>query len=137
MTALPYPGAVQAEPLPRASVGGREFDLIAVDPGLSAIGADRADGSVWLLPEGGDPVPVNASRAQFDACAAIYAEAAAEVERLTAEGFGDDEDDEEDPGDAFTEALLERFAAVDPVAVADENGLWSVAAEELGYALPA
>lgn len=136
MTALPYPGAVQAEPLPQASVGDRDFDLLAVDPGLSAIGIDRADGTVWLLPDGGDLSPVNASRAQFDACAAIYAEAAAEAERFAAAGFSDD-DDEEDPGDAFTDALLERFEAVDPVAVADENGFWSTAAEELGYALPA
>ncbi|WP_335988048.1 SUKH-4 family immunity protein [Glycomyces sp. MUSA5-2] len=133
MTALPYPGAVQAEPLPQSRVGDRDFDLLAVDPGLSAIGIDRADGTVWLLPDGGDPSPVNAGRAEFDACAAIYAEAAAEAERLAAEGFSDDED----PGDAFTDALLERFEAVDPVAVADENGFWSTAAEELGYALPA
>ncbi|MEU6249051.1 SUKH-4 family immunity protein [Glycomyces sp. NPDC047010] len=133
MTDLPYPGQWQDAPLPQSRVGGRDFDLLAVDPGLSAVGVDRADGSVWLLPEGGEPSPVNASREAFDACAAIYKEAAAEAERLAANGFSDDE---EDPGDAFTDALLERFAAVDETAVADENGFWSVAAEELGYALP-
>ncbi|MFB9662741.1 SUKH-4 family immunity protein [Glycomyces mayteni] len=133
MTGLPYPGQWQTPPLPQACTGGRDFDLLAVDPGLSAIGLDRADGTVWLLPEGGEPSPVNASREAFDACAAIYEEAAAEAERLAAAGFSDDE---EDPGDAFTDALLERLAAADATAVADENGFWSVAAEELGYALP-
>ncbi|MFE0686876.1 hypothetical protein ACFV0Z_01945 [Streptomyces xiamenensis] len=36
---------------------------------------------------------------------------------------------------ALTDALLERFAALDAEAVADENSFWCVAAEELGYGM--
>ncbi|MFD0526776.1 hypothetical protein ACFQ1I_05085 [Kitasatospora arboriphila] len=37
--------------------------------------------------------------------------------------------------DALTDALLAKFAALDPAAVADENSFWHIAAEELGYGI--
>ena len=90
---------------------------------------------MWLLPSGDEPGQLNSSVAAYVACSNVYAEAAAEAARFEAEELGD-EDDDEDRGDAFTEAVIERLAAVDPVAVEDENGFWSVVAEELGYSLP-
>lgn len=131
---IPYPGEWQRPPFRELRLGDRVFALVASDPGLSDIGVDRADGGVWLLPAEGESAQLNTSAAAFTACSKVYAAAAAEAERLAAADVGDDED--EDRGDAFTEDVLERLAAVDPVAVEDENGLWSVAAEELGYSLP-
>lgn len=131
---LPYPGEWQEAPFRDHRLGARVFAVVASDPGLSDIGVDRADGSVWLLASGDEPGRLNLSVAAFVACSKVYAEAAAEAAGLEAQELGDDED--EDRGDAFTEAVVERLAAVDPVAVEDENGFWSVAAEELGYSLP-
>ncbi|RGC69527.1 hypothetical protein C5N14_09640 [Micromonospora sp. MW-13] len=37
--------------------------------------------------------------------------------------------------EAVGERLADRFREIDPVAVADENAFWSVAAEELGYGM--
>jgi len=42
-----------------------------------------------------------------------------------------------DPGDGFTDALITRFVAIDQPSTADENALWPIAAEDLGYTLPA
>ncbi|GAA2319960.1 hypothetical protein GCM10009853_092580 [Glycomyces scopariae] len=128
----PYPGEWQEPPYREHRAGGRVYALVAADPGLSDIGVDREGGGVWLLPAGDEPTLVNSSAAAFTACSKVYAEAAAEVERAEAE----DPDEDEDRGDAFTEAVLERLAAVDAAAVDDENAFWSVAAEELGYAMP-
>ncbi|GAA1693839.1 hypothetical protein GCM10009830_47050 [Glycomyces endophyticus] len=128
----PYPGEWQEPPFREHRAGDRVYALVASDPGLSDIGVDRAGGGVWLLPEGDAPALVNTSAAAFTACSKVYAESAAEVERVEAE----DPDEDEDRGDAFTEMVLERLAAIDPAAVEDENGFWPVAAEELGYAMP-
>jgi hypothetical protein len=131
---VPYPGEWHEAPFRDHRLGARLFAVVASDPGLSDIGVDRADGSVWLLPSGDEPGRLNMSVAAFVTCSKVYAEAAAEAAQIEAEGPGDDED--EDRGDAFTDAVIERLASVDPVAVEDENGFWSVAAEELGYSLP-
>jgi hypothetical protein len=133
---VPYPGSWHAPPFPERTIGGQVFALVAVDPGLSAIGVNLADGSVWLLPEDDEPGLVNASVDAFVACSALYSEAAAEAAEFEADGSDlDSDDDEGDRGDAFTDALISRFEAVDE-AVADENALWPVAAEELGYSIP-
>jgi hypothetical protein len=131
---VPYPGSWQAPPLSEKSIGDQVFALVAVDPGLSAIGVDRADRSVWLLPEQDEPGLINSSIDAFVTCTALYKEAVAEAAAIEADSG--DEDDEDDRGDAFTDDLLSRFEAVDQAAVAEEHSFWSVAAEELGYTLP-
>jgi len=111
--------------------------LVALDPGLSALGVRRADGSLWGLPEDGIPHLVNSSAAVFVAFNRAYEEAAAEANAY--EGPDNDSDAAEDlaeeAADAHTEALVERFEAIDAAAVAGENSFWRVAAEELGYAM--
>jgi hypothetical protein len=66
-----------------------------------------------------------------------YEEAAAEADAYEwpADGLSEDEtvDLVEKAGDALTEALLERFRALDAEAVADENSFWHIGAEELVY----
>jgi hypothetical protein len=134
---VPYPGRWLSPPFQERIVGDRILALVAVDDGLSAIGVSRSDGAVWLLPDDGEPGLVNTTIDALVACSVAYAEAAAEAARLAAEGFSDgDPDEAEDRGDELTDAVLDRFARIDPAGVADENSLWSVAAEELGYTIP-
>ncbi|WNM29979.1 SUKH-4 family immunity protein [Streptomyces sp. Li-HN-5-11] len=139
----PYPGAWQTPPLVERGVDGVRYALVAVDPGLSALGVRRADGSLWYLPEDDDPSLVNSGVEMFVAFSRAYEEAA--VEAAAYEGPGDDlgdglDDTEavdlaEQAADALTETLLERFEALDAEAVADENSFWHTAAEELGYGM--
>ncbi|MFB6819168.1 SUKH-4 family immunity protein [Streptomyces sp. NPDC056347] len=133
----PYPGSWQAAPFTEHTVDGVLYALVALDPGLSALGVRRTDGSLWGLPEDDTPHLVNSSAAAFIACSRAYARAAAEAEAYTAPDpeSEDLEDIAEAAADALSEALLARFEAVDAAAVADENSFWCVAAEELGYAM--
>ncbi|WP_445402566.1 SUKH-4 family immunity protein [Streptomyces sp. LE64] len=137
----PYPGTWQEAPFRERTVDGVRYAVVAVDPGLGALGVRRDDGSLWDLSDGDEPPHlVNSDLASFTAFARAFEEAADEAERY--EGSEEDADEEadeeaEDAGDALTEALLERFAAIDAAAVADENSFWSVAAEELGYGMDA
>jgi hypothetical protein len=137
--ACPYPGTWQQPPYAERAVDGVRYALVAVDPGLSALGVRRDDGSLWGLPDGAEPHLVNSGVPAFVAFTGLYAAAAAEAEAY--EG-PDDEDDEagedvaaEDAADALTEELTARFREVDAPAVADENAFWCVAAEELGYSM--
>jgi hypothetical protein len=129
----------QDSPFAERTVGGVRYALVAIDPGLSALALRRHDGSLWCLPEDGVPQLVNSSVEGFVAFNRAYEKAAAEAAAY--EGPGDGlEDDEavdlaEQAADALTEALLERFAALDAEAVADENSFWHIAAEELGYGM--
>ncbi|AKG46779.1 SUKH-4 family immunity protein [Streptomyces xiamenensis] len=133
----PYPGTWQGSPFAERTVGGVRYGVVALDPGLSALGVRRADGSLWGLPEEGVPHLVNSGVEAFVAFTRAYEEAAAEADAYA----GPDEDGEEEEelteraADALTDALLERFAALDAEAVADENSFWCVAAEELGYGM--
>nr|WP_243745340.1 SUKH-4 family immunity protein [Streptomyces hainanensis] len=120
---VPYPGTWLPAPFPERS----GHAVIAQDPGLSALAVDRATGHVRLLAEDGGAPPelVNSTVRALVDCSRAYAEAAArEIDA-----------DDEDAGDALTDALLERFRAIDPAAVDRENAFWSVAAEELGYGI--
>lgn len=137
-----WPGARPARiraggrrPFAERTVDGVRYAVVALDPGLSALGVRRTDGSVWGLPEDGAPHLVNSSVAAFVACSRAHTEAAAEAAGYDGAGDDGDEDAAERAADALTEALLERFAALDAPAVADENAFWCVAAEELGYGM--
>ncbi|WP_259454092.1 SUKH-4 family immunity protein [Streptomyces ginkgonis] len=134
-TPCPYPGRWQEAPFAERTVDGVRYAVVALDPGLSALGVRRTDGAVWGLPEDGAPHLVNSSVAAFVACSRAHAEAAAGYDGYDGAGDDGDEDAAERAADALTEALLERFAALDAPAVADENAFWCVAAEELGYGM--
>ncbi|MGW2090112.1 SUKH-4 family immunity protein [Streptomyces sp. NPDC001880] len=136
-TGSPYPGAWQDAPFVERTVEGERYALVALDPGLSALGVCRADGSLWGLPEDGIPHLVNSSVAAFALFSRAYVEAAAEADAYEAPDNGSDtaEDLAEGTADALTEALVERFEAIDAAAVADENSFWCVTAEELGYGM--
>ncbi|MFE4645578.1 SUKH-4 family immunity protein [Streptomyces sp. NPDC056730] len=135
----PHPGVWQDVPFTERTREGARYALVAVDPGLSALGVRRADGSLWWLPEDGVPQLVNSSVEAFVACDRSYEKAAAEAGEYEGpgDGPGDDEavDLAEQAADALTEALLERFRALDAEAVADENSFWHAGAEELGYGI--
>lgn len=136
-TGSPYPGAWQDTPFAERTIEGERYALVALDPGLSALGVRRADGSLWGLPEDGTPHLVNSSAAAFVAFSRAYEEAAAEADAYEGSDSGSDaaEDPAEEAADALTEALMERFEAMDVAAVAEENAFWCVAAEELGYGM--
>ncbi|MFH8518445.1 SUKH-4 family immunity protein [Streptomyces gelaticus] len=133
----PYPGAWQDAPFAERTVEGERYALVALDPGLSALGVRRADGSLWGLPEDGIPHLVNSSAAAFVAFSRGYEEAAAQADAYEGPDShsGAAEDPAEEAADALTEALMERFEAMDAAAVTDENTFWCVAAEELGYGM--
>ncbi|MEW2492551.1 SUKH-4 family immunity protein [Streptomyces nodosus] len=135
----PYPGAWQDSPFSERRVDGVRYALVAVDPGLSALGVRHDDRSLWCLPEDDAPHLVNSSVVAFVAFNRAYEEAAAEAAAYEGpgDGLGDAEavDLAEQAADALTEALLERFAALDAEAVADENSFWHIGVEELGYGM--
>ncbi|MEU2632463.1 SUKH-4 family immunity protein [Kitasatospora sp. NPDC007106] len=135
----PYPGTWQDAPFAERTVEGVRYALVAVDPGVSALGMRREDGSLWLLPGWSTPRLVNTRAETFAAFTRLYEEAAAEADAFEADSDEDDSDEAVDrataAGDALTDALLAKFAALDPAAVADENSFWHIAAEELGYAI--
>jgi len=113
----PYPGRWEYHP-------GDERVTIGVDPGLTTIVVDRADGTVRIVDADGESL-VNSSPTALVACAREYT-TALENSILSAA----DAD-----WDAVGEALLERLRTIDPAAVEDENSMWSFAAEEVGYGM--
>jgi SUKH-4 immunity protein of toxin-antitoxin system len=130
---VPYPGNWLDAPFPDTRVGNRTYAVIARDDGLSSIAVDRADGRVWLLSEDGEETGlVNSTVEALIACSLAYGRASDEVEEMEPE----DQDDDMSAGDDFTDALVAEFRRIDTSAVAGENAFWSIAAEELGYALP-
>ncbi|MFX4291458.1 SUKH-4 family immunity protein [Streptomyces bohaiensis] len=131
--AFPYPGTWLAAPFANREAGGRKLAVVARDEGLSFIGVDRADGGVWGVPEGGAPNLVNTGLTELVACSRAYREASV---RLAGTGDGPEAPGTKPlAGDHLTQTLVSRFREIDPAAVADENTFWSVAAEELGYAV--
>jgi hypothetical protein len=161
---VPYPGQWLSAPFTDRNADGRILAVIAEDPGLSLLGVDRADGTVLLLDDTGSSA-FNTDAEALVACSLVYGEAVLEAAGLDLDAPADsldgddddsddvgghdetgedgDEDDEADDsgaatvGDLLTDALIERFRGIDPVAVAEENSFWSIAAEELGYGLTA
>ncbi|GLF99130.1 SUKH-4 family immunity protein [Streptomyces yaizuensis] len=112
---VPYPGRWERPPY--ASRGGRA--VVAGDPGLSVLAVDRGSGAVVLLDDAGEST-VNGSAAALVECARRYTAAIRSPES------GDEE------WEGIGQALLTELRAVDPV-VADDEGFWAVAAEEVGY----
>ncbi|WP_431961701.1 SUKH-4 family immunity protein [Actinacidiphila sp. bgisy160] len=108
--------------------------MVALDPGVNAIGRRRRDGSPWLPPSNGAPRPLNSGPEAFAAFTRAYEQAAQEADQY--EGPEDDSDEGPDhamrAADALTGALLERFRGRDAAAVADGNSFRHIAAEELG-----
>ncbi|MFD7071461.1 SUKH-4 family immunity protein [Streptomyces sp. NPDC059913] len=135
-TGAPYPGHWQDAPFADRTVDGVRYALVALDPGLSALGVRRADGSLWELPEDGTPHLVNSDITAFVAFTRAYTEAAEEADAHPGSDQGS-EDAAEEAADALTEALVARFEGLDAAAVTDENSFWCVAAEELGYGMNA
>ncbi|WP_033251274.1 SUKH-4 family immunity protein [Kitasatospora phosalacinea] len=142
---LPYPGEWQRAPYEVWEVEGERHHLIAVDPGVSAIGVRVDGGAVRVLPEEeGGPRVLNSGPRQLLAFLERYGAAATEAERYGAAaaeaeryGAGEEPDGSSAAAEELTDALLARFAAVDPAAVADENAYGCLAAEELGHAVEA
>ncbi|GIL26238.1 SUKH-4 family immunity protein [Actinocatenispora comari] len=130
----PYPGEWQAAPLAERSVDGVPHAIVALDPGISALGVRRDDGSLWILPDEDQPDLVNSSVEAFVAFTHEYAKADAEAQAYESDE-ADEADEAEQAADRFTDALLARFRERDAPAVADENSFWSIAAEELGYGI--
>ena len=118
---LPYPGVWGIGP------DGNGRSRIAVDDGLSSIVVDRADGTVLLVGRDGDESVVNSSPDALAEFAVRYSAA------LRPASVPDDADEADEYWQATGESLLEWFRGVDPVAVDDPDGFWSVAAEEVGY----
>ncbi|MFB7948081.1 SUKH-4 family immunity protein [Kitasatospora phosalacinea] len=129
---LPYPGEWRRAPYEEWEAAGERYRLIAVDPGVSAIGVRGDGGPVVVLPEEGEPGVLNSGPRQLLAFLELYRAAAAEAERYEA---GEELDESLAAAEELTDALLARFAAVDPAAVEDENAYWCLAAEELGYGM--
>ncbi|MEU6277878.1 SUKH-4 family immunity protein [Streptomyces populi] len=134
---FPYPGVRQGSPFTERVLDGVRYALVAVDPGLSALGMRRDDGSLWFMPEGYVPRLLNSGVEAFVAFNRAHEQAAEGAGAYGGAGDGLDEDEAvksaEQASDALTEALLERFGALDAPAVADENSFWHIAAEELGH----
>lgn len=84
----PYPGAWQDSPFSERTVDGVRYALVAVDPGLSALGVRRDDRSLWYLPEDDAPHLVNSSVEAFVAFNRAYEEAAAEAAAYEGPGVG-------------------------------------------------
>src|SRR5262245_59725067 len=84
----PYPGVWQDSPFTQRTVDGAQYAVVAVDPGMSALGIRRDDGSLWSLPEDGVPHLVNSSVEAFIAFNLAYKEAAAEAAAYEGPGDG-------------------------------------------------
>jgi hypothetical protein len=122
---LPYPGDWGIGP------DGNGRTRVAVDPGLSSIVVDRADGTVLLVGPDGEESVINSSPDTLAEFAGRYSAA------LGAAAVPDEQDEADEYWESLGEELLERFRGIDPVAVEDAESFWSVAVEELGYGMHA
>jgi SUKH-4 immunity protein len=123
---VPVEGRWRTPPFPDRVIGDRTIAVVCEDPGISALGVDRDGGQVLLVAPDGEPLLVNRSVGRLAACAEVLRGALREARRA--------EDDDEEL-EAIAARTLAAFAEVDPDAVRDENQVWSVAAEELGYGM--
>lgn len=120
---VPVAGTWTSPPHPVTRREGRDVAVL-VEDAVWILGLDRATGALWAFPGDGKPSLVNTSFDAFVACCETYV--------ATLDG-GDPRSDEGER--TLAERLLAQLRAIDPAAVADENQLWAVAAEELGYGL--
>jgi hypothetical protein len=132
LAALPdvgyLPGERAAAPFEDPVIGTRTLAVLVEDPGTSALLVDRSAGDVVLLDPDGELRPVNASLPQFVACARAFEEACREADEREASGDGQ-------ALEALGQRTREAFARIDRSAVASDEQLWSVRAEELGRGL--
>ncbi|WP_345430872.1 SUKH-4 family immunity protein [Actinoallomurus vinaceus] len=123
---IPVEGRWRKPPFPDHLLDGRTVAVVCEDSGISLLGVDRDGGEVLIVGADEGPRPVNRSAALLVACAEVFRKARREAKRA--------EDDDEEL-EAIAARTLAAFAEIDPHAVRDENQVWSVAAEELGYGL--
>jgi hypothetical protein len=123
---VPVEGRWREPPFPDRVLDGRTMAVVCEDAGISLLGVDRDGGEVLIVDPDEGAQPVNRSAALLVACAEAFRKARREAKRA--------EDDDEEL-EAIAARTLAAFAEIDPDAVRDENQVWSVAAEELGYGL--
>lgn len=63
----PYPGVWQQPPYAEHTTGDVRYAVVAIDAGLSVLGVRRDDGSLWGLPDDGEPFPSGTSRRRSSA----------------------------------------------------------------------
>ncbi|MFK3982825.1 SUKH-4 family immunity protein [Micromonospora sp. NPDC050397] len=124
---VPVEGRWQQPPYPERTVGGRLVAVLCEDPEVASLVLDRADGTVLYLPADEEPALVNRSLPQLVDASRAYTRAARRARRI-------DEDDDE-ALEALAAETAGEIGRIDPEAVRDENQLWAVATEELGYGL--
>lgn len=123
---VPYDGTWLTAPFASLNVRGTPHAVVARLDGFSAIGIDRATGTVWGAHDNGRAYLINTSMEAFVACSQAYGESARKAAAL---GRLDDEA----VGEAFTVAVADYFESVDPGVTEDENSFWAIAASKLGY----
>ncbi|MEV4627931.1 SUKH-4 family immunity protein [Micromonospora sp. NPDC049523] len=126
-TKVPVEGRWLPSPLPELTIGERVVAVLCEDPDVARLVVDRADGTVLITTEDEPPALVNRSLEKLVEAAGIYSRAKRRARRI-------DEDDDE-ALEALAVATADQIGKIDPDAVRDENQLWAVAAEELGYGL--
>jgi hypothetical protein len=124
----PLSGEFEAPPFKDRVIGTRVLAVLSDDPGICALLVDRSTGEVVLLDPEGRVQAVNASLPQFVACAQAFERACREADAL--EATHDDH-----ALDELGHRTRDAFAAIDRSAVASDEQLWSVRAEELGVGL--
>ncbi|WP_433185950.1 SUKH-4 family immunity protein [Actinoallomurus sp. CA-150999] len=123
---VPVEGRWRKPPFPDHVLDGRTMAVVCEDPGIALLGVDRDGGEVLIVDADEGAQPVNRSAARLVACAEVFRKSCREAKRA--------EDDDEEL-EAIAARTLAAFAEIDPDAVRDENQVWSVAAEELGYGM--
>ncbi|WP_329105215.1 SUKH-4 family immunity protein [Micromonospora sp. NBC_01699] len=124
---VPIEGRWQQSPFPEHTIGERPVAVLCDDPDVATLVVDRVDGTVLFVTKDDVPALVNRSLGQLVESARIYSGAARRAR-------GIDEDDDE-ALEALAAATTDHIGRIDPDAVRDENQVWAVAAEELGYGL--
>ncbi|GAB3981309.1 SUKH-4 family immunity protein [Actinoallomurus acanthiterrae] len=123
---IPVEGRWRKPPFPDHVLDGRTMAVVCEDAGISLLGVDRDSGEILIVDPDEGAQLVNRSAALLVACAEVLRKAHREAKRA---------EDDDDELEAIAARTLTAFAEIDPDAVRDENQLWSVAAEELGYGM--
>jgi hypothetical protein len=124
---VPVEGRWQQSPFPERTVGDRPVAVLCDDPDVAALVVDRQDGTVLYVAKDETPALVNRSLDQLVESSRVYSRAARRARKI-------DEDDDE-ALEALGVETTDHIGRIDPDAVRDENQVWVVAAEELGYGL--
>lgn len=104
----------------------QDLPVLAVDEQISRLLVDETTGAVLMTDDSGRH-PINSSIGAFAACAQAYTDAMHEVASR-----GLDDADHDDELEQIEQALLRRYAELDPALPSGEDDFWIVAAEEIG-----